>query len=80
MHISNEEAIRHAFNQINLFKRHRVLAEQARQNGNTSSAIFNELKMYKAMDSLELYIRVLNRNERELQDESDETQSTTTTE
>lgn len=64
MSITNKEAIQQSFNQINAFKRHRVLAEKARQEGDTSSAIFNELKMYKAIDSLELYIRVLNKNER----------------
>lgn len=64
MSITNKEAIQQSFNEINAFKRHRVLAEKARREGDTSTAIFNELKMYKAIDSLELYIRVLNKNER----------------
>lgn len=73
MTISNKEAISQTFNQINLFKRYRVLAEQARRKGDTQTAIFNELKMYKAFDSIELYVRALNKNERLLSEEEDET-------
>jgi hypothetical protein len=72
MALSNQEAISKAFHQINAFKRHRVLAEQCRQDGDTSGAIFNELKMYKAIDSVELYLRNLNRNERQLMKEEEE--------
>ena len=77
MSMTNKEAIVLAFKQINNFKRHRVLAEQARQDGDTQSAIFNELKSYKAIDSLELAIRVLNKNERTY-DEEDESSTITT--
>lgn len=71
MTLTNQEAISQAFNKINEFKRYRVLAEEARRNGNTSTAIFNELKMYKAFDSIELYVRVLNKNERNIAVEED---------
>lgn len=60
--MTNESIIRNIFNEINNFKRARVLAESARQNGETSQAIYHNINQFKSFDSIELYVRSLQAN------------------
>jgi hypothetical protein len=63
---SNFELCRDGFHAINEFKRSRTLEELARQEGNTDSAMYHELKMFKAFDRIELTLRAIQQNERNL--------------
>ncbi|AZS49257.1 hypothetical protein BpsS140_00066 [Bacillus phage vB_BpsS-140] len=56
---SNEELLKLAFDNMNSFKRHRALAEDCRRSGDTTTAIFHELKQYKHIDSVELAMRAI---------------------
>lgn len=64
--MTNMDLIGLAFKDINAYKRHRVLAESARRDGNTEEAIYHELKRYKYIDSLELTLRAIQKGLREI--------------
>lgn len=63
---TNMDLIGLAFKNINAYKRHRVLAESARRDGNTEEAIYHELKRYQYIDSLELTLRAIQKGLREI--------------
>jgi len=63
---TNMDLIGLAFKNINAYKRHRVLAESARRDGNTEKAIYHELKRYQYIDSLELTLRAIQKGLREI--------------
>lgn len=62
---SGTELTTMAFGYINSFKRHRALAESCRNEGDTSKAIYHELKQYKEIDGLELALRAIQKELRE---------------
>lgn len=64
----NTDAVNRAFRYINAYKRHRALAEAARQEGNRDKATYNELKQYKNFDGLELAVRAIQKGLREMED------------
>lgn len=60
-----EELIKDAFKYLNTYKRFRAMNDSARSRGNNTEAEGLELKMYKAIDQLELTLRGIQRAERE---------------
>lgn len=69
---TNIDLIGLSFRNINGFKRHRALADSARQDGNMDRAIYHELKQYKYIDSLELTIRAIQKGLREVEELEEE--------
>lgn len=69
---SNTDLIGLSFKYINSYKRHRALAEDARGNGDTSKAIYHELKQYKEVDGLELALRAIQKGLREINEVTDD--------
>lgn len=72
---TNFDLCRDAFHAVNEFKRSRTLAEIARHEGSTETAIYHELKQYKAFDRLELSLRAIQQNERNQSSETNEEDS-----
>ena len=53
------------FNNINAFKRHRTLHDSAVHKNNLTDATYQELRMYKFFDAIELSARAIQKQVRE---------------
>lgn len=69
---SNMDLIGICFRNINAYKRHRTLAEESRKKCDTDNAIYNELKQFKCIDSLELALRAIQKGLRDVSEVSED--------
>lgn len=68
-----EEQIKQAFRHLNAFKRFRALTETAREKQKSMQEIERlELQAYKSIDQLELQLRGIQRENREITEEAED--------
>jgi hypothetical protein len=70
--VSEQELITQCFYYLNSFKRHRALQQIKALEGNRTEAQYHELKQYQFMDSLELGLRAIQKNQRSIGEENND--------
>jgi hypothetical protein len=68
----NKELLQMAFAHINAYKRARARADYDRKEGKRESADIWELKKFRAIDGLELTLRAIQKDLREISEDTDD--------
>lgn len=70
--MTEQSLLSECFYYINSFKRHRVLENVRRQEGNAPKANYHKLKQYELIDSLELAMRAVQKDRRNISEQIDD--------